>query len=272
MKRQINLVAALTLLLLIAVPVFAHDYWFKPESFFAPVGGMVPLRLYVGDEYKIEEERPLQKERTVSFQMFSVKQTPVDLIAQGQDNQSPVAKLSFKSAGNYLIAMERKAATIKLDAKKFTNYLAEEGLDSIITLREQAGESGKEGRERYKRYLKALFQVGDQRDNTYKRILGQRLEIIPQSNPYGMKPGDTLRARILFEGKPVAGAKVFAYNQSSGEVHEQAGLTASDGTVAFRLDRPGEWLIRLVHMRRCIADCAEIDWESFWGAYSFGMK
>jgi hypothetical protein len=38
------------------------------------------------------------------------------------------------------------------------------------------------------------------------------------------------------------------------------------------LDHSGEWLIRLVHMRRCAADCAEIDWESFWGAYSFGMS
>ncbi len=272
MRIHFNLGATTALLLLVAIPVFSHDYWFKPESFFAPVGGSLEVRLYVGDEYKIEEERPLQKERTVSFQMFSAKQTPVDLMAQGQDNQSPVANLSFKSAGNYLIAMERKAATIKLDAKKFTDYLAEEGLDSIIALRAQAGESGMQGRERYRRYLKSLFQVGNQHDDTYKRVLEQRLEIVPQSNPYAMKPGDTLRVRILFEGKPLVGAKVFAYNQSGSEVHEQAGRTAGDGTVAFKLDGRGEWLIRLVHMRRCAADCAEIDWESFWGAYSFGMK
>ena len=29
------------------------------------------------------------------------------------------------------------------------------------------------------------------------------------------------------------------------------------------LDHSGEWLIRLVHMRRCAADCAEIDWGEF---------
>lgn len=272
MAKRFKLSATVVLILLAAIQVFSHDYWFKPDSFFAAVGGSVQLHLLVGDEHKIEEERPLQKDRTVSFEMFSSKQRPMDLLVQGQDKQSPVAQLSFKTAGNYLIAMERKAATIKLDGKKFSDYLAEEGLDSIIALRRKANEGDKEGRERYRRYLKALFQVGDQRDNTYKRVLGQRLEILPQSNPYAMKPGETLRVRVLFEGKPLVAAKVFAYNESGSEVHEQAARTGSDGIVAFRLDRPGEWLIRLVHMRRCAADCAEIDWESFWSAYSFGMK
>ncbi len=264
--------SATTGLLLFAGTVFSHDYWFRPESFFAPVGGSVQVHLYVGDEYKIEEERPLQKNRTLSFQMLSAQEDPVDLRAQGQDNQSPIARLRFRAAGNYLIAMEREAATIKLEAKKFSDYLAEEGLDSIITLRKKANESDREGRERYRRYLKALLQVGDQRDDTYKQILRQRLEIIPQSNPYGMKPGDTLRVRILFEGNPLLGVKVFAYNQSGGAVHKQEARTSLDGTVAFKLNGSGDWLIRLVHMRRCTADCAEIDWESFWSAYSFGMN
>ncbi len=273
MKKQVESGAAFVLVLLLTIPAFAHDYWLKPESFFVPVGGSVPVRLYVGDEYKIEEERPLQKERTVSFQMFSANRAPLDLIPQAQDTQSPVARLNFKSAGNHLIAMERKAATIKLEAAKFNAYLAEEGLDAIIAWRAQAGESGQEGRERYRRYLKALLQVGEARDDTYKRMLGQRLEIIPQANPYGLKPGDTLRVRVFFEGKPLAGAKVFAYNGSGArEALEQAGRTANDGSVAFKLNGSGDWLIRLVHMRRCAAACDEIDWESFWGAYSFGLK
>lgn len=270
--KHVKLGATFTLLLLVTIPVFSHDYWFQPQSFFAPVGASVPVRLLVGDEFKMEEERPLQKERTVSFQMLSGQRGMTDLAAAGQDQQLPVARLNFKSAGNYLIAMERQSATIKLDAAKFTEYLTEEGLDSIVALRAQSNESGREGRERYRRYLKALFQVGDKHDDTYKLVLGQRLEILPQSNPYALKRGETLRVLILFEDKPLAGAKVFAYNASSGKVHEQSSVTANDGTVAFKLDRPGQWLIRLVHMRRCATDCAEIDWESFWGAYSFGMK
>ena len=43
-------------LLFLTSPVLAHDYWFKPEVFFAAVGATIPVHLYVGDEYKIEEE------------------------------------------------------------------------------------------------------------------------------------------------------------------------------------------------------------------------
>lgn len=271
MKKQVKLGAVLALSLLITTPVFSHDYWLKPEAFFAQIGASLRVRLYVGDDFKIGEERPLQKARTVRFEMFSDAREPEDLLAEGQDNQTPVTQLQFKSDGNYLIAMERKAQRITLDAKKFTDYLAEEGLDSIITRRRQGGESDKPGRERYSRYLKSLVQIGARHNDSYRRVLNQRLEIIPQSNPYELQRGNNLKVRVLFEGKPLAGAKVFAYNRNNEAIHEQGAQTSNDGMVVFKLDQPGEWLVRLVYMRRC-ENCADADWESFWGAYSFGMK
>ncbi len=271
MKKQAMSGAAMALLLLLTVPVFAHDYWLKPEAFFAQIGASLRVRLYVGDDFKIEEERPLQKERTVRFEMFSATREPEDLLAEGQNNQTPVTQLQFKSEGNYLIAMERKAQLITLDAKKFTAYLAEEGLNSIIAQRHQANESDKQGRERYSRYLKSLVQIGGRHDDSYRRVLNQRLEIIPQSNPYGLQRGNNFKVRVFFEGKPLAGAKVFAYNRHNEAIHTQAAQTSKDGMAMFKLDEAGEWLVRLVHMRRC-ANCADADWESFWGAYSFGMK
>lgn len=30
-------------------------------------------------------------------------------------------------------------------------------------------------------------------------------------------------------------------------------------------------MLHMVHMRRC-EGCVEADWESFWAAYTFGMK
>lgn len=258
------------LLLLQVAPALSHDYWFVAESYFPPTGASVSLRLYLGDEFKIEEERPLQKSQTIRFQMLSVGKT-LDLLAAGNEGQTPVARLKVGPAGNYLIAMDRRNQTIKLAAKKFTSYLREEGLDSVITRRGQIGESGTEGRERYSRYLKLLLQVGDRHDDTYKRALGQRLEMIPQSSPYEIKIGERLRVLVLFEGKPLSGAKVFAYSRDGATVGEQAVRTSGEGLAEFTIDKAGEWLVRLVHMRRC-EGCGDADWESFWGAFSFGMK
>lgn len=272
MKRQFILCVSVVLLVFIAAPVLAHDYWFAPESFFIPVGASTRVHLYVGDEFKREEERQLQKERTSRFEMLSAKLPPLNLIAAGQDNQTPVAQITFKSAGNPLIVMERKPQQIELAAPKFTDYLTEEGLTKIIAERQQSGESNKPGRERYSRYLKALVQVGDQHDDTYKRVLGQTLEIIPQSNPYNLQRGDVLQVRVLFEGKPLSDVQVSAYNSSEGKIGIQTARTDGDGMAAFKLDKSGDWLVRLVYMRRCAKQCANTDWESFWGAYSFGMK
>ncbi len=270
MKKQLACGAMLALLLLTA-PAFSHDYWLKPEVFFAPVGTALPVRLYVGDDFKIEEERPLQKDRTVRFEMFSTKEKSEDLLAEGQDKQTPSTQLHFTSAGNYLIAMERKNQQIMLDAKKFNDYLAEEGLDSIIVQRQQRGESERPGRERYSRYLKTLVQIGDRHSDVYRRALAQRLEIIPRANPYQLQRGSTLTVQIIFEGRPLAGAKVFAYNRHQETIQTQAARTSKDGMATFKLDQPGEWLVRLVYMRRCV-NCAEADWESFWASCSFGMK
>ncbi|MEK6303033.1 MAG: DUF4198 domain-containing protein [Acidobacteriota bacterium] len=254
----------------LAIPVLSHDYWFEPEKLFVSVGDAVAVHLFVGEALKSDEERALQKDKTPSFRMFSVGEAR-DLKAIGADGQTPAAKVTFESPGNYLIAMERNWSSIKLDAKKFTEYLREEGLDSIVALREQSGESEKEARERYSRYLKSLLQVGTRHDETYKRELGFTLEIIPQTNPYELQVGDALKVKVLFEGKALPNAKVFADNREGGSTRTQQARTTADGIAALKLDRAGFWLVRIVHMRRC-ANLAEADWESFWAAYSFGAK
>ena len=268
--KKTSLLLTPAALIMLAMPVLSHDYWFEPERLFVSVGDSVPVHLYVGEALKSDEERVLQKEKTPSFKMYSGGET-LDLKASGTEGQTPAANVTVKSAGNYLIAMERSWSSITLDAKKFTEYLREEGLDSIIDLRAKSGEGNKEARERYSRYLKSLLQVGSRHDQTYKRELRFTLEIVPQTNPYELKLGAKLRVKVLFEGKPLTNAKVFADNREGGSARTQQARTTSDGIASFKLDRSGFWLVRLVHMRRC-PDPAEADWESFWAAYSFGAK
>lgn len=42
----------------------------------------------------------------------------------------------------------------------------------------------------------------------YTQPLGHRLELVPLDNPFALQPGMTLRLRVLFEDKPLAGAKL----------------------------------------------------------------
>jgi uncharacterized GH25 family protein len=262
-----RLLAAVTLFLVI-VPARAHDYWLMPESFFAAPGSTDELRLLMGDDFVVEEERPFQKKPTLRFRHFAGKETS-DL--SGEDGKKPFARLSLKESVTHLIALDRASSLIKLEADKFNKYLKEEGLDAILEARRKAGEDRSPGRERYSRYIKTLIQAGDKPDDTATRVIGQKLEIVLQANPYRLKAGDSLTVKVLFEGKPLARAKVFAHHREKEKTRTQSTTTSAEGLATFKLNASGPWLIRLVHMRRAVKD-ADADWESFWAALTFALK
>jgi uncharacterized GH25 family protein len=266
---KLKLLSAIIFTALFAANVFAHEYWFEPDNFFLALHQQTAVHLYVGDGLiKDHEERPFQSAKTTLFRLFSLADT-WDLKTSLMDGTTPVYRFSAERDGNYLLAMERNWSYIKIEPQKFEEYLREDGMEYIIAERAKLGERTKEGRERYSRYIKSLLQVGDRRDDTYKRQVGLRLEITPLENPYAKRIGDALSFRVAFDGKPLAGKVVFADNRTSAT---QRMTTDADGKITMKIERSGLWLVRLVYMQRCRAECGEADWESFWGAFSFGVR
>lgn len=260
---------ALIFSFIFSVNVSAHEYWFEPETFFLQPNEQTTVHLYVGDGLvKDKEERAFQLAKTTMFQLFSAAQT-FDLKTSLVDETTPVYNFAPKTPGNYLLGMERNWSYIKIEPKKFTDYLREDGMDYIIKEREKLGEQQKEGRERYSRFIKSLLQVGERRDDVYQKRLGLKLEILPLENPYQKKIGDKLKFQVFFDGQPLAGKTVFADNRQS---ETQKMTTDKNGKITMKIDRSGLWLVRLVYMQRCQKDCNEADWESFWGAFSFGAQ
>lgn len=261
---------SLAVALLIPIGASAHDYWLEPETFFPPVSKAVNVRLHVGEHLTSEAERPFQRKPTVRFQLLAIGVTE-DLARSGKDGETPAAHFTPAKPGGHLIVLDRSPQLIKLEADRFNKYLAVEGLDAILNQRRKAGEEQKDGRERYSRYLKCLLQSGTEQDETFRRVLGQKLELVPQADPYRLKVGDQLPVQVLFDGKPLAGVRVAAYHRADGKPVEQVHMTTAEGLVQIKLERSGTWLVRLVHMRRC-EEAAAADWESYWGAYTFGVK
>jgi uncharacterized GH25 family protein len=186
------------------------------------------------------------------------------------EGKKPFAQITFDKPGSWWVALERERKTIRLEADKFNDYLAEEGLDKILEQRRVLGEDRKPGRERYSRYLKCLLQVGAKSDDTWKKRADHRLEIEPVADPLSVKAGTAFKVRVLFEGKPLANVPLFALHREGEKVSRQKVTTAMDGTADVKLTHSGLWLIRLVHMRRC-PDQEEADWESFWSALTFAV-
>ncbi|HKB38425.1 MAG TPA: DUF4198 domain-containing protein, partial [Gemmataceae bacterium] len=217
-----------------------------------------------------EGERPFQQKPTVAFRLISSRKA-IDLATAAKEGKTPMTEIVCPERGSYWVALERAPVTITLAADKFNRYLEEEGLKPILEERRKSKEAGQPGRERYSRYLKCLLQAGGTGDETWKKVIGHRLEIVPLADPYAAGPGGVLKVRLLFEGKSLPNAALFAFHKIGDKVTEQRLTTAADGTAAVRLTDRGTWMLRLVHMRRC-AGRADADWESFWTSLTFELR
>ena len=250
--------------------LFAHDYWLQPATFSPPLKQPVAFKLLVGDRLEVDLERGFEKKPTLRFQSLSATGTR-DLLGSGVEGKMPFARLTFEKRGAHWIGLERERRTIRLEAANFNEYLTEEGLEKVLEQRRLAKEDQKPGRERYSRYLKCLIQCDGKTDETWKKSFDHRLELVPLSDPGVSKAGGTLRVRVLFEGKPLAGVVLFALHREGEKVLKQKLTSAADGTAEVKLTHAGAWLVRMVHMRRC-ADTDEADWESFWTSFSFAVR
>jgi uncharacterized GH25 family protein len=245
----------------------AHDFWLEPSTFRPKAGDKVSIHLHVGDKFASEGEKALDKKGTPAFLAWLAGKK-VDLLRDAAVGKKPVATLTAPKAGTCLGALERSPRLIRLEGKKFDEYLRSEHLEGPLKEREKKGEKGKPARERYQRGIKLLFRVGDKGDDGWKRVVGHKLEIVPLQDPTGLKAGDKLKARVLFDGKPLANRYVTAYSRSGGKVRVEVERLDGKGEASVKLTG-GPMLLRLVHMWR--GDGKESDWESAWAALSFAV-
>jgi hypothetical protein len=266
MLRKTVLLFALALLLT------SHDYWFSAEKYILKKGDTLTLHLLVGDDLTAEEERVTQRYKTTKFRLHTAGGVE-NLLPALPDSTLPVLRKKMTFTGLGLISMERNFSKIALPDSQFHRYLIHEYLIDALDAREKPGRKHATERERYARGLKALVQVGtpSTTDRTFAKRLGHRLELVPSQNPYLLKPGAQLEARLFFEGKPRAKKVVMAlHKELDGKFTELITYTDEEGFARFKLPYRGQWVLRTVHLRPC-EGCSDADWESFWTALSFAI-
>jgi uncharacterized GH25 family protein len=259
--RQLALFA-----LLIPTAARAHDFWIEPSSFHLAPGGRAAVRLRVGQRLK-GDPVPRDARRIERFAAIGPGgETPLP----GIDGNEPAGFFVPPAPGLYWLVYDSSRESIELEAAKFEKYLADEGLDKVIAARAGKGQSAQAGKEVYSRCAKSLVAVGPPDAPGWDRVAGLELELVPEKNPLLIAPGGTLPVRLLYHGKPLAGALVAAFTQDHPE--EKVALrTNAAGRVALPLARPGRWLIKAVHMVPAPAGTGA-DWESLWASVTFEIS
>lgn len=257
--------------------LWAHEYWLEPQR---SRDGQVAVRLMLGPGLWEGEEKATQKRRVAALRLLS-PQAEVDLLPELAEGAKPLLVLEERRlARGGLLALERTPARITLDHVKFNAYLRQEALVKAILERTRAREMGRAGRERYTRYLKLFLPargVRSARSDASTRVLGQTLEIVPESPLGRLRKGRSLTVRVLFEQAPLANVTVsLARRPHRGETARITQVTDAEGRATFAIAGAGLHALRLVHMRRLVGgdptDFRQPEWESFWASYVFPVR
>lgn len=253
-------------------PARAEDFWLEFQPLQPTPGSELAVSLWLGKNFIPEAQQALQQARTVALRHIT-SDADADLLPLTHDGITPPLRLHLAKPGGHLVSLERDVTRVQLRARKFNRYLEDEGLLAPLADRKQAGEQWNRGRERYTRYVKAFVQVGELADGVSTRVLGQRLELVPDRELAGLKTGDRLGVRVLFDGRPLASTQVEAFIRSPAGSHTLGQPASSDvtGRVEFTITESGTVLLRTVHMQRCVG-CDDAQWESFWATYSFAAR
>ena len=164
----------------------------------------------------------------------------------GLPGTDPAGFVRVTSPGFLILGYRSSRTPITLEAEKFEKYLQDEGLDAVVKARAAKNESVKPGNEVSPGARNRVAGNGTG-EAGFDGTLGFTLELVAESNPLKLRAGDTMKMRLLYEGRGLAGGLV-KLTQRDDPGNTATARTGADGTVSFKLPRKGVWLARVVHM------------------------
>jgi len=256
-------------LLIIAVPVTAHDFWIQPARFQVEPETAMAFTFQVG--HGKFRERWNNNQRIVSLIDFH-RGTRRDLRPQLRSGGGFDLVTSGAAPGLHIIAMQSNHATSELPAIRFNDYAREEGLVPLLAGRKAAGKTNSPGRERYSRRAKALIQVGQATAASQAlatRPIGLKLEIVPDRDPYALGANRTLPVHILYNGRRLPNATVKLTNLGADQRPVAIAVTDRAGRAQFRVPSTGAWLINVIWSEPVRND-PKVEFDTTFSSLTFG--
>ncbi len=257
----------LTYILLLVLPVLAHEFWLQPQRYIFSSGEEINIRFkvgegFAGDNWSGNQEKVNELKLYYNDIIDDVK------LGLGKDAGDSLQVSIFEET-TAMVTFNNINSFIELEAPKFNEYLLEDGLNSAIDYRKQNNETDSMGREFYQRSVKTIVQVGSNKTDIYKKQTALPIDIIPLSHPYALINNQLLTVKILYRGEPLANTKIRTWHKLLGTVTDNSFLSDANGEISFPVITNGEWMVSCVHMIR-LTDNPKAQWQSYWGSVTWG--
>lgn len=267
-KRIIGGVAIL--MALATAALLGHDLFLKLESYFVPAEAAVRVAVLNGSF--TTSEGAVRVERLRDLSLVGPRERR-ELPREAWRPSGDTTWLTLRTAGpgTYVVGASLLPRELALSAREFNEYLEHDGIPDVLAARARDGELSRAVRERYHKHVKAILQAGDARTDAFSAVFNYPAELVPLTNPYTARVGDTLAFRALVAGRAVAQQLVIAGGEQAGRpIAEVRGRSDSAGVVRFAIGAAGKWYVKFIHMQRLSAD--SVDYESKWATLTFEIR
>jgi uncharacterized GH25 family protein len=264
MKKKI----AFCLLLTIVINVSGNEFWIQPDKFIYKRGETVNIKFLAGDNFKGDNWNG-DKAKVNSLRLYFEDVTDKNLDDNLGSNKGDSLQLAMLDEGTVMVTFNTKNSFIDLNAKKFNEYLREEGLKDALEFREKNNDTIKNGLEYYQRSVKTIFQVGDKTTNACKQKTGLPLDIVPAEHPYSVAKDGNFKMKVFFMGEKLKRTKVKVWHKLDNKISQFDYTTDGEGELKFFLSPVGEWMVSCVKMVRLQND-PQAQWQSYRGSLTWG--
>ncbi len=229
MKTKTALACCLGMcLLLMTVAARAHDLWLMADQ---PAAGQ-PARLTVAFGHSFPSDQGVEQAKLLAPTLRG----PQGVVALKAGDKQDWLGAAPLAPGSYVATAGLKPTWFSKTPEGYQDLPKDQTPGAISCVRSV-------------KYAKALINLGG-KPGEIPQPLGQTLEIVPLADPAGLKAGGELPVRVLFEGKPLAGAQVlatFASFSQASDTYAFAARAGKDGKALVKLWHPGHWLILVKH-------------------------
>lgn len=257
---------------LVAVPALAHDLFLKLDNYFVAVNDKISVKILNGSFQASEGAITFARISDVSVVSPAGTRTNPKEADFTKDDKTTFLNLQPSEQGNYVVGLSTMTREIDLEAKDFNEYLSHDGIPDTLAERKRDKELTKKVRERYSKHVKIIFQVGEKQSDNFKTALGYPVEIVPVTNPYLLKSGNTFEFQCLKDGKPLIKQFVMTGREDvTGKLIVGKNVrTDKNGVAKIKLDGAGKWYVRFINMTR-LSD-PNLNYESKWATLTFQIK
>ena len=252
--KKIFAILCCLMMVLATSSVWAHMLWLNVDNYQPDVGESVQVEIGWGHKFPKDEvikEGRLKRTYALDPQGRTV---PLKQISTGQ------YKLTVKQKGVYLVFAQINPGVYTKTTDGYKRH-TKKGLDNAIKCVS------------YDMRAKAVINVGGQ-EQGLSREVDDLLEIVPLKSPAGLKEGDILPVKVLFQGKPLSHDYLYATYVGFSDASETYAFTTmmnKEGKANIKLLKKGAWLVKVPH-KLPYPDQEECDEYFYWSTLTFEVK